>query len=100
MIVLHLAARVPEGGRADLEAFLAQARVFYEAPGGIRVRLQWDRDDPRAFVEIMEYADEAAYLADAARVESDPEMRAWLARWHGLLEGPVTVTTYDDVPLA
>lgn len=99
MIVLHLAGRVPDGGRPALEAFLAEATAYYEAPGGIRVRLQWDRADPGRFLEIMEYADEDAYEADNARVEQDPEMRAWLARWRALLDGPVVVTVYDDVPV-
>ena len=99
MIVLHLHGRVPGGGRPALEAFLAEARAFYEAPGGIRVRLHWDRADPCRFLEIMEYADEAAYAADQERVEADPEMRAWLARWHALLDGPIAVTVYDDVPV-
>ena len=99
MIVLHLAGRVPDGGRARLEAFLAEARPFYEAPGGVRVRLQWDRADPARFLEIMEYADEAAYLADQERVERDPVMRSWLARWHLLLDGPIDVRVLEDVPL-
>ena len=99
VIVLHLAGRVPEGGRPALEAFLAEARPFYEAPGGVRVRLQWDRADPAQFLEIMEYDDEAAYRTDQERVERDPEMRAWLARWHALLDGPIEVRVLDDVPL-
>jgi quinol monooxygenase YgiN len=99
VIVLHLAGRVPDGGRPALEAFLAEARPFYESPGGIRVRLRWDRDDPARFLEIMEYADESAYLADQERVESDPTMRAWLTRWHALLAGPVDVSVWDDVPV-
>lgn len=99
MIVLHLAGRVPAGGRPALESFLAQAREFYERPGGIRVRLQWDRVEPTRFVEIMEYADEATYLADQERVARDPEMAAWLSRWHALLDGPIEVSVWDDVPV-
>lgn len=99
VIVLHLAGRVPIGGRPALESFLAEAKPFYERPGGIRVRLQWDRAEPTRFVEIMEYADEATYLADQERVAGDPEMGAWLRRWHALLDGPIEVSVWDDAPV-
>ena len=96
VITLVLAGRVPPGGRAALESFLTEATPFYEAPGGIRVRLLWDRAEPDSFVEIIEYADEAAYAADQHRVDEDPAMAAHLTRWRSLLAGPPTVTTYDD----
>ena len=88
-----VAEQLPLGG---LERFLAEARTFYEAPGGVRVRLQWDLADPCSFVEIMEYADRAAYDADQRRVEEDPVMGAWLARWHELLDGPVDVSAAEE----
>jgi hypothetical protein len=74
VITLYLRGRVHHDRQSDLERFLADARPFYESPGGIRVRLQWDLADPCAFVEIMEYADRAAYDADQSRVE---EARRW-----------------------
>lgn len=96
MITLYLEGRVPPGGQDSLVLFLLQAREFYEAPGGIRVRLQWDDDDPCRFREIMEYADRATYEADQRRVREDPEMIAWLGRWHALLEGDVTVRAFVE----
>ena len=96
VITLVLAGRVPPGGRAALEGFLTEATPFYEAPGGIRVRLLWERAEPDSFVEIVEYADEAAYAADQHRVDEDPAMAAHLTRWRSLLAGPPTVTVYDE----
>ncbi|GHS86146.1 hypothetical protein AGMMS50218_05470 [Actinomycetota bacterium] len=96
MITLYLAGRVRPGDRPRLEAFLAEATPFYEAPGGIRVRLQWDRAEPERFLEIMEYADAAAHDADQRRVDEDPTMREYLRRWHEILDGPVEVTAYDE----
>lgn len=86
------------GGRwGELSAFLSSAIAFYEAPGGITVRLLRDVQDPEAFVEVIEYESERAYAQDQRRVESDTEMLARLEAWHGLLEGPVHVQTLRDV---
>jgi hypothetical protein len=99
VITLYLHAAVSPGRRDGLEAFLAEARRVYEAPGGIRVRLQWDLADPGRFVEIMEYADRDAYERDRARVETDPVMRELIGRWHALLaDGPV-VSAFDEAVL-
>jgi len=94
VLTLYLEGRVPAGGQDALVLFLLQAREYYEAPGRMRVRLQWDVEDPCRFREIMEYADQAAYDADQERVAHDPEMVGWLRRWHELLDGDVSVRTY------
>ncbi|MEZ6318142.1 MAG: antibiotic biosynthesis monooxygenase [Phycisphaerales bacterium] len=96
-IELHLRARVAPGKRADFLAFLREAVPFYESPGGIRVRVLFDREDPDRFVEVIEYATVDIQDRDQQRVEHDPEMRSFLERWRALLDGPVTVERYDLV---
>lgn len=101
MIELHLRGHSVPGRRADLVDFLAEAIPFYERPGGIRVRVLWDTADPDRFVEIIEYADQAAHDRDQLRVERDPQMRGYLERWRALLDAPPQVETYEvDTPQA
>ncbi len=95
MIELHLRGRVAAGRRLDFEEFLAEAIGFYESPGGIRVRVLWDVTDSERFVEVIEYADQAAHDRDQLRVENDVRMRDFLERWRDLLEGPPDVETYE-----
>jgi quinol monooxygenase YgiN len=99
MVELHLRGRTAPGRRADLIAFLREAIPFYEAPGGIRVRLLWDVTDPERFIEVVEYADRDAYDRDQERVISDPKMNAYLARWRAFLAEAPQVETYRvDTP--
>lgn len=99
VIELHLRGRAAAGHRGELVAFLAEAIPFYEAPGGIRVRLLWDVTDEDRFVEVVEYADAAAYERDQQRVEHDPQMGEYLRRWNALLDAPPEVVTYRvDTP--
>ena len=97
-VTLHLRIRVHPGGegRDALLTFLRDAVPFYESPGGIRVRLIEDHDDPDRFIEIVEYNTERAYLDDQHRVEHDPEMKGYLARWRGLLAEPPCVEVYRE----
>lgn len=98
MITLYLHGRVSTS-RPALEEFLRRARTVYEAPGGIRTRLQWDLREPEQFVEIMEYADRDVYEADQLRVEQDPAMRALIEEWHTHLAGPPRVEAFEEVAL-
>jgi len=99
VIELHLRGRAAAGRRSELLAFLAEAIPFYEAPGGIRVRLLWDVADQDRFIEVVEYADAAVHDRDQQRVERDPQMGEYLRRWRALLDGPPEVVTYRvDTP--
>lgn len=94
MIELHLRGKVAKGRRADFDEFLAEAIPFYESPGGIQVRILWDRTDTDRFIEVIDYVDEAAHDRDQLRVENDVQMRDLLERWRDLLDGPPVVETF------
>lgn len=96
-MIVQLRGRVTAGRWNHLVSFLHKAIPFYEQPGGIRVRLLRDADDPDAFIEVIEYETEASYAADQRRVESDPAMIARLEEWRGLLAGRVEVQTLREV---
>ena len=93
-IDLHLRIRVLPGKREEFLAFLRQAIPFYESPGGIEVRLLEDVADDHRFIELVLYDDQAAYERDQQRVAGDPTMKAYLARWRGLLAEPPVVEVY------
>ncbi len=93
-IELHLRCRVREGMKPQFLAFLKEAVPFYEAPGGIRVRLLEDRADDHRVIELVEYADEATFERDQQRVAHDATMKAYLARWRELLAEPPVVEVY------
>jgi quinol monooxygenase YgiN len=93
-IHLHLRLRVKRGEREAFLAFLREAAPFYESPGGIRIGLLQDAADDHRFIEVVEYQDRAAYERDQKRIEEDPQMRSYLARWRTLLEETPQVEVY------
>jgi hypothetical protein len=95
--VIHLNIRVTDTKLPGFLRFLREAVPFYEAPGGIKIRLLRNMDDPNALIEVVEYVDHGTYLRDQERVASDPQMQAYLERWREFLSGPPEVTVYQDI---
>lgn len=93
-VEIHLRIRVRDEQRDMFLAFLREAVPFYESPGGIRVTILRDTNDPERYIERIAYRTEAVYQHDQQRIESDPEMKAYLARWRSLLDGPPVVEIY------
>lgn len=96
---MTLVYRVKPERRAALLAFLRDQFPFYERPGGLRMALWESVDDPGLVLELVAYADESSYARDQERVEKDPEMRAVLARWKELVDGPVEVRRMKPLSL-
>ncbi len=99
-VCLHLRIRVATERQAEFRMFLREAIPFYEAPGGIRVRLLLNDAEPDRFIEQIEYIDERTYQADDERTRSDPTMAQFLTRWRSLLAEPPVVEVYSEAPLA
>lgn len=97
-IDLHLRFRLKPGMRETYFAFLAEGKPFYEAPGGIEVRLLTDLKDDHSFIELILYDDLATYQRDQHRVENDTEMKVFLQRWRELLAEPPVVEVYRLTP--
>ena len=96
---LQLRIRVATERQAEFRSFLREAIPFYEAPGGIRVRLLSKDTEPEHFIEQVEYVDERSYQQDDERTRSDPAMAQFLARWRSLLAEPPVVEVYREAPL-
>ena len=87
--IITLVYRVAPERRTQLLEFLRSNFPLYERPGGIRMALYESVDEPGLLLELVAYADEAAFARDQERVEKDPEMRRILTEWKSLLAGPV-----------
>ncbi|MGA2805272.1 MAG: hypothetical protein ABSF89_12925 [Acidimicrobiales bacterium] len=99
-VCLHLRIRVATERQSEFRSFLREAIPFYEAPGGIRVRLLSKDTEPERFIEQIEYVDERTYQEDDERTRSDPTMAQFLAQWRSLLAEPPVVEIYREAPLA
>lgn len=61
------------------------------------MRLLRNIDDPRCFIEVIEYETIEAFRSDEARVRDDPQMQVLLREWRSLLVEGVEIETYEDM---
>lgn len=98
VIILVLEGTVKAGARDAFEAFLREARPYYESIGDVTMRVLWA--DDRRFREIFEYHTEAAYRLDDDRVNHDPVMAGYLSRWLTFLESGPDVTVWREMDVS
>jgi quinol monooxygenase YgiN len=98
-VSLHLRFTVKPGLREDFLDFLREAIPYYDRRGDSRTRLLEDPADDHRFIEVVEYASQAAYERGEHDVEHDPTMQGLLARWRNLLDGPPTVEVWREMPI-
>ena len=96
-VIFHLRIRSELRNHDSLFLFLRDAVPFYERTSGITIRLFQSIDDPSRLIEVVEYESRHVHDLDKARIESDPQMQAYLERWHTFLAGPVEIETYQDI---
>ena len=99
-VFVHLRIHVVLERQAEFRSFLQEAIPFYEAPGGIRVRLLSRVTEPERFIEQIAYIDERTYQEDEERTRSDSTMGDFLARWRSILAEPPIVEVYREASLA
>jgi hypothetical protein len=82
---------------AQLLSFVRAAIPFYEAFGGVRIRLLRNVDDPGQFVQLVEYEVDESFELNRQKIAGDPMMRNYLQTWRTLLQAPVEIDVYEDV---
>lgn len=87
-IILHLRIRVEPVNQPRFYEFLQRAIPVYEQPGGIKVTLLQNPQDPIRFIELVEYATQEDYDQDQVRVSEDPVNIRLLQEWRELISCP------------
>lgn len=95
-VTLHLRFTVKPGMRQALIDFLREAIPYYDRDGTSRTRLLEDPHNDHRFIEVVEYASQAAYERGEHEVEHDPKMKELIARWRDLLDGPPMVEVWKE----
>ena len=88
---------LPTADSSHLASLLKSATPFYEAFGGVRVRLLQNVDDPTRFMQEIEYDTPEVIELNRQRFASDPRMQAYLRGWRSLFPGSIEIDVYQDV---
>ncbi len=78
-------------------ALMNNAKPFYQALGGTRVRILQNVDEPAQLAIEVEYEAAAALELNRQKIAGDPMLRTMLQGWRSMLAGSAEMDVYEDV---
>lgn len=94
---LHIRFALPGGDPQQLLAMMQAAAPFWQAFGGMQMKLLHNADDPGRFVQVIEYETPAALEANRQQIAGDPRVQAYLAAVRMVVPGAVELDVYREV---
>jgi len=94
---LHVRFTLPGGDPQQLFAMMQAVAPFWQAFGGMQMKLLHNADDPARFVQVIEYETHAALEANRQQVAGDSRVQAYLAAVRTLVPGAVEIDVYREV---
>ena len=95
--VLHVRFTLAGGDPQQMLSMMQATAPFYQAFGGMQMRLLHNADDPARFLQVIEYETPAAFEVNRQQIASDPRLQTYLAAVRALVPGAVEVEVYRDV---
>jgi hypothetical protein len=94
--ILHVRFTLPGGDPQQLLSLMQTSAPFFQAFGGVQMRLLHNVDDPAKFVQIIEYDTPAALEVNRQQIASDPRVQTYLQAVRSLVPGAVDIEIYRD----
>jgi len=95
--VLHVRFTLPGADPQQLHTMMQASAPFFQAFGGLRMKLLHNADDPGRFVQVIEYETPAALESSRQQIASDPHVLAYLQALRTMVPGAVDMEVYRDV---
>ena len=95
--ILHVRFTLPGGDPQQILNMMQAAAPFYQAFGGLQMRLLHNADDPGRFVQVIAYDAPAALEQNRQQIASDPRVLAYLQAVRTFVPGAVELEVYSEV---
>ena len=93
---LHVKFTLPGGDPQQLMGMMQAAAPFWQAFGGVRMRLLHNADDPARFVQVIEYETPAAFEQGRQQIAGDARVQTYLQAIRALVPGAMEVEVYRE----
>jgi hypothetical protein len=94
---LHVRFTLPGGDPQHLLSMMQASAPFFQAFGGMQMKLLQNGDDPARFVQVIEYEVPAAIEQNRQQIASDPRVQAYIQAMRTMVPGGVEVDVYREV---
>jgi hypothetical protein len=93
---LHFKFTVP-GASEQVIALIKSAAPLYQMFGDAQVRLLQNVDDPRRFLQEIEYDAPESLETNRQQIASDPRVQAYLMGWKAMFAGAIEIEVYKVI---
>jgi hypothetical protein len=94
---LHVKFTLPGGDAQHLLSMMQAAAPFWQAFGGVAMKLLQHADNPGRFVQVIEYETPAAFEQGRQQIAGDSNVQAYVQAIRTFVPGAVEVDIYRDV---
>jgi hypothetical protein len=94
--ILHIRFALPGGDPQQLLNVMQASAPFFQAFGGVQMRLLHNADDPAKFMQVIEYDTPAAFEVNRQQIASDLRVQAYLQAMRSMVPGAVDIEVYRD----
>lgn len=93
--ILHFRFTMPDVA-PEMLAMMKSTAPFFQMFGNAKVRLLRNADDPKRFIQEIDYETPEALETNRQKIASDPSVQAYLMTWRTMFPGSVEIDVYDE----
>jgi cystathionine beta-lyase family protein involved in aluminum resistance len=93
--ILHFRFTMPDVA-PELLAMMKSTAPFFQMFGNAKVRLLRNVDDPKRFIQEIDYETPEALETNRQKIASDATVQAYLQTWRTMFPGAVEIDVFDE----
>ncbi len=93
--ILHFRFTMPDVS-PEMLSMMKSTAPFFQLFGNSKVRLLRNVDDPKRFIQEIEYEAPEAIETNRQKIAGDPTVQAYLQSWRAMFPGAIEIDVFDE----
>ena len=94
--ILHFRFTMPDVS-PEMLAMMKSTAPYFQLFGNAKMRLLRNVDDPKRFIQEIDYEAPEAIEMNRQKIASDPTVQGYLQTWRAMFPGAVEIDVFDEV---
>lgn len=94
--ILHFRFTLPEAS-PEMVAMMKSAAPYFQLFGNAKMRLLRNVDDPKRFIQEIDYEAPEAMEMNRQKLASDPTVQGYLQTWRAMFPGAIEIDVFDEM---
>lgn len=94
--ILHFRFTMPDVA-PEMVAMMKSTAPYFQMFSNAKVRLLRNVDDPKRFIQEIDYETPEAIEINRQKIAGDPTVQAYLTTWRAMFPGAVEIDVFDEV---